>query len=45
MSNAERIKRYRLKQKELGRLKREMYLDDAEYEALKLKLSELRKSA
>ena len=45
MSNAERIKRYRLKQKEQGRLKREMYLTDAEHEALKLKLSDIRKSA
>lgn len=39
----ERIKRYRLKQKELGRLKREMYLTDAEFLALKAKLAELRK--
>ena len=45
MNNAERIKRYRLKQKEKGRLKREMYLTDEEHEALNLKLSELRKSA
>jgi hypothetical protein len=42
MSNAERIKRYRLKQKEQGRLKREMYLTDGEFSAVKLRLSELR---
>ena len=41
----ERIKQYRLRQKELGRLKREMYLTDSEYEQLKAKLTELRKSA
>ena len=45
MNSTERVKRYRLKQKELGRLKREMYLTDNEHVALKLKLSELRKSA
>ena len=45
MNSTERVKRYRLKQKELGRLKREMYLTDSEHVALKLKLSELRKSA
>jgi len=38
----ERVKQYRLRQKELGRLKREMYLTNAEYEALKAKLKELR---
>ena len=44
MSN-ERVKQYRLRQKWLGRLKREMYLTDDEYEQLKVKLAELRKSA
>ncbi len=41
----ERVKQYRLRQKELGRLKREMYLTDLELEQLKAKLAELRKSA
>jgi len=41
----ERVKQYRLRQKELGRLKREMYLTDSELEQLKAKLAELRKSA
>ena len=44
----ERVKKYRLRQKELGRLeqlKREMYLTDSELEQLKAKLAELRKSA
>lgn len=41
----ERVKQYRLRQKELGRLKREMYLTDAEHKQLKAKLAELRKSA
>ena len=41
----ERVKQYRLRQKEMGRLKREMYLTDAEYNQLKAKLAELRKSA
>ena len=41
----ERVKQYRLRQKELGRLKREMYLTDSELEQLKAKLGELRKSA
>ena len=39
----ERVKQYRLRQKELGRLKREMYLTDSEYEQLKEKLLTLRK--
>ena len=38
----ERVKQYRLRQKELGRLKREMYLTDDELEQLKTKLKELR---
>tara|TARA_R110002020_G_scaffold62301_3_gene166918 strand:+ start:382 stop:528 length:147 start_codon:yes stop_codon:yes gene_type:complete len=38
----ERVKQYRLRQKELGRLKREMYLTDSEYEQLKEKLLTLR---
>lgn len=38
----ERVKAYRLRQKELSRLKREMYLTDAEFTALKAKLAELR---
>ena len=42
MSSKERVKQYRLRQKELGRLKREMYLTNAEHEALKAKLKELR---
>tara|TARA_R100000544_G_C2195149_1_gene43765 strand:+ start:528 stop:662 length:135 start_codon:yes stop_codon:yes gene_type:complete len=41
----ERVKQYRLRQKELGRLKREMYLTDDEHKQLKAKLAELRKSA
>jgi hypothetical protein len=41
----ERVKQYRLRQKELGRLKREMYLTDDEHKQLKAKLSELRKYA
>ena len=41
----ERVKQYRLRQKELGRLKRELYLTDDELEQLKAKLAELRKSA
>ena len=44
-SSKERVNQYRLRQKELGRLKREMYLTDAEFEQLKAKLVELRKSA
>ena len=40
----DRVKQYRLRQKELGRLKREMYLTDSELEQLKIKLAELRKS-
>ena len=38
----DRVKQYRLRQKELGRLKREMYLTDDELEQLKAKLAELR---
>jgi hypothetical protein len=45
MGSGNRVKAYRLRQKELGRLKREMYLTDAEFEQLKAKLAELRKSA
>jgi len=41
----ERVERYRLRQKELGRLKREMYLTNDEFETLKAYLDELRKSA
>ena len=44
-SSKERVKKYRLRQKELGRLKCEMYLTDAEFQQLKAKLAELRKSA
>jgi predicted RNase H-like nuclease (RuvC/YqgF family) len=44
-SSKERVKQYRLRQKELGRLKREMYLTETEFEQLKTKLAELRKSA
>ncbi len=44
-SSKERVKQYRLRQKELGQLKREMYLTDGEYKQLKAKLAELRKSA
>lgn len=40
----ERVKAYRLRQKELGRLKRELYLTYSELEQLKIKLAELRKS-
>ena len=39
-----RVQQYRLRQKELGRLKRELYLTDSELEQLKIKLAELRKS-
>jgi len=38
----ERVKQYRLRQKELGRLKREMYLTNDEYEQLKSKLVTIR---
>ena len=38
----DRVKQYRLRQKQLGRLKREMYLTDIELEQLKIKLYELR---
>jgi len=38
----ERVKQYRLRQKELGRLKREMYLTDSEFVYLKAKLATLR---
>lgn len=41
----ERTAKYRLRQKELGRLKREMYLTKSEFEALKSYLDELRKTA
>ncbi len=40
----ERVKQYRLRQKELGRLKREMYLTVDEFEQLKARLAELRKA-
>jgi len=40
----ERVKAYRLRQKELGRLKSEMYLTTSEFETLKAYLAELRKS-
>ena len=40
--SGERVKQYRLRQKELGRLKRELYLTDSELEQLKIKLAELR---
>ena len=39
----DRVKRYRLKQKELGRLKREMYLTDSEFSTLKKSLDDIRK--
>ncbi len=39
----ERVKQYRLRQKELGRLKREFYLTDVEFESLKVILNDLRK--
>jgi len=45
MGSKERVKQYRSRQKELDRLKREMYLTDSEFEQLKAKLAELRKSA
>tara|TARA_R110000850_G_scaffold161713_2_gene286293 strand:+ start:2119 stop:2271 length:153 start_codon:yes stop_codon:yes gene_type:complete len=38
----ERVKQYRLRQKELDRLKREMYLTDGEFTSLKDKLTKLR---
>ena len=40
----ERVKAYRLRQKELGRLKREMYLTDSEYQHIKASLTALRKA-
>lgn len=43
-NSSERVKRYRLKQKELGRLKREMYLTNAEYSELKITLINIRKT-
>tara|TARA_R110002051_G_C8530259_1_gene469476 strand:- start:113 stop:319 length:207 start_codon:yes stop_codon:yes gene_type:complete len=41
-TSKERVKQYRLRQKELGRLKREMYLTDTEFASLKDKLNKLR---
>ena len=41
-SSKERVKQYRLRQKELGRIKREMYLTDSELEQLKAKLEAIR---
>ena len=43
LMSKERVKQYRLRQKELGRLKREMYLTDSELEQLKTELLKLRK--
>ena len=40
----DRVKAYRLRQKQLGRVKRELYLTDAEWAAVKVKINELRKS-
>lgn len=42
MTSTERVKKFRLKQKELGRTGREYYVTDAEHEALKARLKELR---
>lgn len=42
MGSGNRVKAYRLRQKELGRLKRELYLTDSELKQLKAKLAELR---
>ena len=42
LMSKERVKQYRLRQKELGRLKREMYLTDVEFTSLKDKLIKLR---
>ena len=44
LTSKERVKQFRLRQKELGRLKRELYLTAGELEQLKIKLAELRKS-
>lgn len=44
-SSKGRVKLFRERQASMGRLKREMYLSDEEFTALKLKLSELRKPA
>ena len=44
MNSAEKLKRYRLRQKKLGRLKRDMYLTDSEFLLLKLNLKELRET-
>ena len=38
----ERVKQYRLRQKELGRLKRELYLTNDEWIIIQAKIAELR---
>ena len=45
MGSGSRVKAYRLRQKELGRLKREPYLTDAEWVKVQAYIAELRKSA
>ena len=42
LTTKERVKQYRLRQKELGRLKREMYLTDSELLKVKAYIVELR---
>tara|TARA_R100000951_G_scaffold98181_1_gene88056 strand:- start:1990 stop:2154 length:165 start_codon:yes stop_codon:yes gene_type:complete len=44
MNSTERVNQYRVRQKGLGRLKREMYLTGDEFKALKAKLKEIRTS-
>lgn len=44
MGSGSRVKQYRIRQKKLGRLKREFYLTDSEFETLKAYLDELRKT-
>lgn len=38
----ERVKQYRLRQKELGRLKREYYVTDSEHTTIKAKIKSMR---
>ena len=42
MTNTERVKNYRERQAKQGRRKRELYLNDEEFEAVKKQVSKLR---
>ena len=42
ITSKERVKQYRLRQKELGRLKREYYVTDSEHIAIKAKIKSMR---